>query len=328
MFALDAKLLCLDVDIDIVDLVNAALGLGLLKDPVAKSVVNSVATAFLVLILTLSTSTSKDQLLAELAGKLTLACLYSLLGHVHSPLIILDLGRSVDDLRSSVDFASEFVITADIVLIIVVVLAISLVGAVLGTVISSTAATVVLAAILESLLLGFASGLAFGLVLLAALLGGLVLDDVATQFVAKVDISTLAAGLAVENDGAVLDVDVGLRVLALSAENKLVDEAIEIVLELGCVVGTVDDPAIISRVNIGLSTELEAEVLDEIVGRAGQRLGHAAEVDDDGLDAVTFAFNLGLELLHLVTVEGVGDIATNVDGSHDCGLRFVRMAQG
>lgn len=67
----------------------------------------------------------------------------------------------------------------------------------------------------------------------------------------------------------------------------------------------------------------------------GQGLGDTAQVDNDGLDTVTLALNLGLDLLHLVAVELVGDILymllvsgqginkdvshypTNVDCSHD-----------
>lgn len=64
-------------------------------------------------------------------------------------------------------------------------------------------------------------------------------------------------------------------------------------------------------------------------------MGDAAQIDNDGLDTVTLALNLGLDLLHLVAVELVGDVLcvllvssqrmnkdvshypTNVDGSHD-----------
>lgn len=49
-------------------------------------------------------------------------------------------------------------------------------------------------------------------------------------------------------------------------------------------------------------------------------MSNAGQVYDDSLDAVTLAFNLRLEALHLVAVEGVGDIAANVDGSHGCGV--------
>ena len=37
-------------------------------------------------------------------------------------------------------------------------------------------------------------------------------------------------------------------------------------------------------------------------------MSHAAEINDDGLNTVTFALNLGLQLLHLVTVKGIRDI--------------------
>lgn len=49
-------------------------------------------------------------------------------------------------------------------------------------------------------------------------------------------------------------------------------------------------------------------------------MGDAAEVDNDSLDTVALAFDLGLEPLHLVSVEGVLDIAANVDSSHGCGI--------
>lgn len=87
--------------------------------------------------------------------------------------------------------------------------------------------------------------------------------------------------------------------------------------------GSVDDPAIISRVNVGLSTELEAKVLDQVRSRAGKRLGHAAEIDDYGLDAVAFAFDLGLDAFHLVTIEVILDIAADVNESHDCGIELL-----
>jgi len=79
---------------------------------------------------------------------------------------------------------------------------------------------------------------------------------------------------------------------------------------------TVDDPAIILRVCVGLSTELETKIFDHIGRGASQGLGNAWEIGNDCLDAVAFAFDLGLQALHLVSIEGIGDIATNVDGSH------------
>lgn len=56
-------------------------------------------------------------------------------------------------------------------------------------------------------------------------------------------------------------------------------------------------------------------------------MSNIAQIDDDGLDTIALAFNLGLETLHLVTVEAVGDILALSDRaiySH-CVLRTRRM---
>jgi hypothetical protein len=118
----------------------------------------------------------------------------------------------------------------------------------------------------------------------------------------------------------ILDNNVGLRVLALFAENELVDEAIEVILELGSIVGTVDDPTVVLGINVGLGTKFETEVLDDVGTGTGERGCNAAEVDNDGLDTVSFTFDLGLQTLHLVTIESIANIAANVDESHDDGI--------
>ena len=41
---------------------------------------------------------------------------------------------------------------------------------------------------------------------------------------------------------------------------------------------------------------------------SAQGLGDTAQVDDDCLDTIPFAFDLGLKTLHFVTIEGIGDI--------------------
>lgn len=48
-------------------------------------------------------------------------------------------------------------------------------------------------------------------------------------------------------------------------------------------------------------------------------MGNTAEVDYDRLNSIALAFDLGLKALHLVAIEGVGDIAADIDGGHDCG---------
>ena len=37
-------------------------------------------------------------------------------------------------------------------------------------------------------------------------------------------------------------------------------------------------------------------------------MSDATEIGNDGLDTVAFALNLGLETLHLIAIEGIGNI--------------------
>lgn len=63
---------------------------------------------------------------------------------------------------------------------------------------------------------------------------------------------------------AIFDVDVGFGVLALFAKDEFGDEAIKVILELGSLVGAVDDPAIVAGIDVRLSAQLEAEVLNDV----------------------------------------------------------------
>ena len=74
----------------------------------------------------------------------------------------------------------------------------------------------------------------------------------------------MTARFAVKQDTTVFDMDIGFRVLALFAENELADEAVQIVLQFASVVGAVDDPTIIVRISVSLSTKLETKVLDDV----------------------------------------------------------------
>src|ERR1700754_1217800 len=107
---------------------------------------------------------------------------------------------------------------------------------------------------------------------------------------------------------AILDDNISLGILALLAKDKFVDEAVEVVLQLGRLMGTVDDPAVILGVHVGLSTEFEPEVLDDVGTGACERSGNAREIDNDCLDAISLPLNLGLKTLHLVAIEDVADI--------------------
>lgn len=57
---------------------------------------------------------------------------------------------------------------------------------------------------------------------------------------------------------------VRLWILALLAEDKFGDVAVQIVLELGCLMGTIDDPTIVGWIGIGLSPKLESKILDDL----------------------------------------------------------------
>ena len=91
--------------------------------------------------------------------------------------------------------------------------------------------------------------------------------------------------------------------------------------------GTVDDPAVVGGIGVGLCTKLKTKVFDYVCSTFSkpafevamdcmvltgwwttQGLSNTAKIDDDSLDAVSLPFNLGLETLHLVAVEGIGDI--------------------
>lgn len=54
------------------------------------------------------------------------------------------------------------------------------------------------------------------------------------------------------------------RVFTLGAEDESLDEAVEKVLQLGRVVGAVDDVAVILGVKLGLGTQLAAKVLARV----------------------------------------------------------------
>ncbi|KAI6751204.1 hypothetical protein HG530_014118 [Fusarium avenaceum] len=286
----NTKLLGLDIDIDRLNLVDATLLLRLGLDPITKLVVDSRATLTILIIVV-----AHVELLLELARKGGLTGLNSFLAHVDSPFMLLDFFLLGGFSSLSLDLLE--LVVADILVPV-------LVRAILGSFIATSAVLAISAISSIAILLSLLGGPAFSLILLALL--GLVLEDKATELQAE--------------DMVILDDNIGLRILALLAENELVDEAIKMVLELGSIVSTVDDPTVVLGVNVGLSTKLETEVLDDICTRTGERGSNTAQVDDDGLDTVSFTFDLGLQTLHLVTIESIADIATNVDESHGDGI--------
>lgn len=79
------------------------------------------------------------------------------------------------------------------------------------------------------------------------------------------DVLTLVAattGVAVHLDGAgLVDNDVGLGVAAGRAQNELLDKAVQQLLQLGGIVGAVDNVAVGLLVALDLGAELTSKVL-------------------------------------------------------------------
>src|SRR5690349_10505485 len=110
MLGLDAQLLRLDVDVDVVNVGDATLLLGLLLDPGTQLVVDGVSTALALLVLIIAV---QNELLLELARELLLAGLDGLLAHVHSPVVVLDLDCLVlENLGLGLDLAGQGVVVA------------------------------------------------------------------------------------------------------------------------------------------------------------------------------------------------------------------------
>lgn len=250
VLSLDTKLLGLEVNFNIVKLGDTTLLLTLRKDPLAELVVG-VALTVLVL------STLNDKSTLEVVRQISGTSLDGCLRHVDSPFDLLLLLGLIKLLGLGVDAASELIVTTSIHSEIAIVFV--LVRAAIGT---AVAILIDSSAVALSLLSSPALGLLGGLVFLA--LGRELLQDERRQLLARVGLSNGTAGLAVHENALVLDANNSLGVLATSAEDELVDEAVEVVLQLGSLVGSVDDPSVVLGVVGGLGTEFETEVLDDV----------------------------------------------------------------
>ena len=258
VFLIDAQFLGLHVDFDIIDAGKRFAARGL-DDPAAELVIGAAATAFAFAILLVVENLQALQVICSSA--------YGLSGNIDIPLVVLDLARILDFLGFGGDAAGHLVVAA-----CVRSQAILLIFGIFGA--ASARAGVAILISLAGFICFCTAGFLLGFVFLSFL--GLVLEDEGAQLEAEIHVGALAAGLAVEDDLAILDVDICLRVLAFLAEDELGDEAVEVVLQLGCFVGAVDDPAIVGRVGIRLSAKLEPKVLDDVFkllasGQVGSR---------------------------------------------------------
>ena len=62
----------------------------------------------------------------------------------------------------------------------------------------------------------------------------------------------------------IVHLDDGLRIVTVLTQDELLDEAIQHVLQLGCIVRSIDNVALVFDIELGLSAELAAKVLCRI----------------------------------------------------------------
>jgi hypothetical protein len=122
--------------------------------------------------------------------------------------------------------------------------------------------------------------------------------------VAHIDISPLAASLAVTNDVLVpaLFQDDKLRfwILARFAKHEFVDEAIKQFTEAFGIVCTVDNIAIVLLIKRSLSAKLASKEFGWVTGRATKGSRDIGHVGNNGLDTIAFTLNFGGEQGHTV----------------------------
>jgi hypothetical protein len=165
--------------------------------------------------------------------------------------------------------------------------------------------------------------------------------------VTHIDICALSAGLAVPDKVLALgDDQIGLRVLARTAEDEFDDETVEKVSEFGSVMGAVYDIAIGFFVEGGLSTEFAAKEFCRVGRRTTEGPRNIGHVREDCLDTIALAFNFGekhghteqvmrsmfSELVNLplspVAVKLVIDVATNINVLNTSHIGVISVCDG
>jgi hypothetical protein len=246
----NSQVLRLEVDVNVIDFVDSTILFGSFNHPSAKefkAVVGFFADFFFGI---------DDKSTLEIRRQLVGTSLDSGLGSVDGPFNFL--GLDIANILGFVDATGQFIIAAGVHIKISIVVSI---GAILGIVVLIAALTFVAISVF-GFFACFAVCLPGCLVFLTLL--GLILEDEGGELKTQVDVGDLSARLAVQSDVIVFDVNVSLWILAFLAEHKFGDEAVKIVLKLTGFVGTVDNPAVVGGVGVGLSTEFKAKVLDEI----------------------------------------------------------------
>eukprot|EP00042_Codosiga_hollandica_P059650 m.920083 g.920083 ORF g.920083 m.920083 type:complete len:356 (+) comp61084_c0_seq1:525-1592(+) len=153
-------------------------------------------------------------------------------------------------------------------------------------------------------------------------LGRRILEDVSSQLVAGFHWGLVATRSAAQADLLLLGLDahVSLGVVAVGAEHISLDEAIKQDLQALGLVLAVHNVAIILDLN--LRSKLAPEVLARVAGWASERLGDVNHVDNDSLDSISFAFDLGNDRGHLVSVELILNVSVEVNSHFEvCGWK-------
>ena len=127
----------------------------------------------------------------------------------------------------------------------------------------------------------------------------------------------MATRFARGSDHVLLHTENSFRVLTFLAENKLLDEPVELVLHLASVVAAVDNVSLCLDVRLGLGAKFAAKVLGDVGWRPSQCPANVHHIHNNSLDPVSLSLNLGEQPWHLVPVEGILDIPIDVESHLD-----------
>ncbi|KAL8868651.1 MAG: hypothetical protein Q9174_004850, partial [Haloplaca sp. 1 TL-2023] len=259
VFALNTKFLGLLVDLDVFQGSNTTLlRFRGADNPGTELIVSAMTTTFA---LSIFVTLVESKLLFEIIGELLSTRFDRFFRDIDSPDVVLGAFVLIDLLSSGIDAAGEFIVTAGFKGNVTVVAFITL--SVVRVAFPRTSLSIAVGLCCLSILLGLSSASLFLSLVLLALLR-LIFQDEAAQLQTKVDVGALTACFAVQNNTPVAESDVGLRIFAFLAEDKSGNEPIKVVLKLGRLVRTINDPTIVAGVVVRLSAQFKAEILDNV----------------------------------------------------------------
>ena len=143
-----------------------------------------------------------------------------------------------------------------------------------------------------------------------------VLEDKRRKLMAHIHIGTLTTGLAISQNVAILDLEIGLWILAITTQHEFIDKTIQKLTKAVDVMCTVDDVTVTLVVNDSLRTEFTAEVLGGVRWWATQRTSNVRHVRHDRFYTISLTLDLNFQKGHAVTIEFVVHITTDIDNRH------------